>query len=181
MPNVIDNEDLYVSVVLQGTPSPGQVTLSGHDRKVTWDVKSGQSLDGASVTRKAVPPIEFTATFRLVKDVAQGTDDFAAWDPFQLLLETGSISQATPTALTIYHPDLARNKITAVVVAQIGGMTYDGKGGGSVVVKFQEYRTPKQKGGSPVGSKKTAVDPNADLKMQVAALTTRYQATPWQH
>jgi hypothetical protein len=179
MPNIIDDPELYVSIVLLGTPSPGQVTLSGHDRKITWDVKAGQSLDGASITRKAVPPGEFTASFYLVKDVAQGTDDLTAWEPFHQLLESISIGQAIPTAPTIYHPDLARNKITSVVVSSIGGMVYDGKGGATVVVKFQEYRPPKKKGGTIVGSPKTTVDPNADLKTQLNALTNRWQATPW--
>ena len=175
MPNVIDNEDLYRAIVLGPDLSPGQVTLSGHDRKIEWDVKAGQSLDGATVTRKKIPPIEFTASFQLVKDDAQGIDDFALWEPFQQVLESMSVSSATPTARAAYHPDLARNKITSVVVSSIGGMVYDGKGGGRIVVKFQEYRPPKTKGGSVVGAQQTKVDPNADLKAQVVALTTRYQ------
>ena len=67
-PNPWDNEDLYEGIVLAGVKSPGKVTLSGHDRKINWDVKSGPSLAGASTTIKDIPPIEFTATFFLRKN-----------------------------------------------------------------------------------------------------------------
>ncbi len=47
-------------------------------------------------------------------------------------------------------------------------MTYDGKGGATVVVKFQEYLPPKKKGGSPSGSGKgTTPDPNKDLQDEI--------------
>jgi len=40
-PNPIDDEELFASIELGGVKSPGKVTLSGHDRKATWDVKKG--------------------------------------------------------------------------------------------------------------------------------------------
>lgn len=179
MPNVFENEDLYNSIVLAGNTSPGVVALSGHDRKHVWDVKSGPSLSGASVTLKETPPIEFTATFYLVLDPAQGVDDFAAWTDFQAVIDS-SLAGTTPKALDIYHPDLAANGITSVVKATVGGMTYDGRGGGIVSVKFQEYRPPKKKGGDVAPGKAPGQpDPNADLKDQISKLTQQYQQTPW--
>ena len=50
-----------------------------------------------------------------------------------------------PTALPIYHPDLARNGFTSVVKSSISGLQYDGRGGATVVVEFIEYRPPKPK------------------------------------
>jgi|ERR1700722_4305367 len=176
--NVFDNEDLYDVILLAGQVSPGKVTLSGHDRKIDWDIKSGPNLDGASMTLKKIPPVEFTASFYLVKDYANGIDDFAAWPAFQKVIDS-SIQGTTPKALDCYHPDLAANGIRSVVKAMVGGLVYDGKGGATVSVKFQEYKAPKPKSGSPMGSKTGGPDPNADVKAQLSALTTEYQKTPW--
>jgi hypothetical protein len=181
LPNPLDNPDLFDSIVLAGVQSPGKVTLSGHDRKVTWDVKSGPGLQGATTTIKEIPPIEFTASFYLVKDDAQGIDDFAAWEPF-LAVVNSSLSGTKPKALEIYHPDLALNEITSVCKAQVGGAVHDGKGGITYVIKFQEYKPPKPKGGSPSGTKtstKKKDDPDAAALAQLAALTDQYKQTPW--
>lgn len=178
MPNVIDNEELYNVVVLGGVKSPGKVTLSGHDRVVNWDVKSGPSIDGGRTTLTAIPPIQFTASFYLVKDPAQGIDDMSAWPAFLRIINS-TTSGPKPVAKDIYHPDLAENDIRSVVKASVGGATYDGKGGRTVVVKFQEYRVPRDKGGTPAGAQTGGTDPNADVKARNAALRNQYQATPW--
>jgi hypothetical protein len=190
MPNVYDHEELYNVIRLggaQGKASPGKVTLSGHDRKIVWDVQFGPYLSGARTPLKGIPPIEFSASFYLVKDVAQGIDDFAAWDAFVPLLKataqvTNSLTgqkQTQPKAIDIYHPDLAANEINSVVLASLGGMVYDGKGGGTIVVKFQEYKPPKSYGGTPIGSKRTGPDPNVDMKDAVQQVTVQYQSTAW--
>jgi len=177
--NVLDNEDLYNVIVLGGLQSPGKVTLSGHDRKHDWDVKGGPSLSGATTTLKSTLPIEFSASFYLLRDVTQGIDDYATWPAFLAKINS-TIAGVKPKALAIYHPDLAANGITAVVKATVGGATYDGKGGMTVVVKFQEYMPPKKKGGTPSGaSKGQGPDPNAAAKAELEALTKQYQATPW--
>lgn len=182
MPNIIVNEDLYNVILLKGVPSPGQVTLSGHDRVAQWDVKSGPSLNGATTTLKAIPPIEFSASFYLVNDFSQGIDDFAAWDEFRKIIDSTLVG-SSPKALDIYHPDLAENDIKSVVKASVGGRIYDGKGGCTVVVKFQEYRQPKKSGGTPSGSTSNkgaqTPDPNQAAKDEIARLTAQYQATPW--
>lgn len=178
MPNVIDNEELYDIIVVDGVSSGGKVTLSGHDRKVDWDVKGGPSLAGATTTFKSILPIEFTASFYLVKDVAQGIDDFAQWYLFKAVVEA-TVNGRTPRAKDIYHPDLAANDIKSIVKALVGGMTYDGKGGATVVVKFQEYKPPRKQAGTPKGSGTKAVDPNADVKAELARAVQQYQATPW--
>lgn len=176
-PNVFDNEDLYNVVTLGGTTSPGFVVLSGHNRRVNWDVQAGPFLNGATTRFKSMPPIEFTATFYLVKDVAQGIDDFAAWPAFAKLINSTIANPRAPKALDIYHPDLAANDIKSVVKAEIGGTTYDGKGGASIAVKFQEYRPPRKWDGIPTNKPKA--DPNAAAKAEVKRLTAQYQNTPW--
>jgi hypothetical protein len=178
MPNINDNEALYDVVTLGGLSSPGKVTLSGHDSKVEWDVKNGPSQNGASTTLKSIPLVQFSASFYLVNDVAQGIDDQALWPAFAAQINS-TVSGPKPKALEIYHPDLAANGIKSVVKAEIGGMTYDGRGGATVVVKFQEYRAPKTKGGTPSGSKKTPTqDPNQDAKDAIDRLVNQYKVTP---
>jgi hypothetical protein len=182
-PNPLDDEPLYDGIVLGGVQSPGKVTLSGHDRKVGWDVVTVKGQKGATTNLKDIPPIEFTCTFYLVRDDAQGIDDLADWPAFRDLIYS-TTDGPKPKALDIYHPDLAANKIKSVVLGSFGGVVHDGKGGQTIVVKFQEYSPPKPKGGSLNGSstkgkKPAPPDPDADAKKQIAALTAQYAATPW--
>jgi hypothetical protein len=68
------------------------------------------------------------------------------------------------------------------VLGSIGGTIHDGKGGRTIVVKLQEYKPPKPKGGSPTGAggfKAGSQDPNAAANAEIAALTAQYKATPW--
>ncbi len=182
MLNPIDDEELYQSIILGGLRSPGQVTLSGHDRKIDWDIKTAPGTKGASTTLKGLPPVEFTATFYLVRDEALGIDDFSLWDDFYVQLMS-TISGPTPKALDIYHPDLAKNDIVSVVLSSFGGVVHDGKGGMTITVRLLEYKPPKPKGGSPTGSKPKAKtktpDPDAAALAELAKLTDEYKRTPW--
>lgn len=188
--NPLDNEDLYNVITLGVMTSPGKVVLSGHDRVAKWDVQTGPFMIGGRTILKGVPPIEFTATFSLLRDLSQGIDDFATWPAFRRLIESTiqAAPQGTPItsqqqpgilikALPIYHPALAANKITSVSMASIGGEMYDGKGGMVVAVKFQEYKPWKLFGGAAVVKPK--VDPNQDLEDQIKKLKDRAIATPW--
>lgn len=171
--NPIDYEELYNTIELAGVESPGQVTLSGHDREIDWDVKTGPGTSGATTTLKAQKLVEFTATFYLA-DV----DDFDDWPAFQDVLL--SSIKGKGKGLDIYHPDLARNDIKSVVLKSIGGVVHDKKGGQTIAVKLLEYRPPKKINVSPVGSASTkTTDPNAAAKAELAALTSQFKATPW--
>lgn len=173
-PNPI-TDDLFETVVLGGVESPGVCKLSGHDRKVDWDVKAANGQIGASTTLKGVPLVEFTLTLFLADE-----DDFNDWPPFRTQL-LSTIAGSKPKALEVEHPDLAANNITSVVLSSIGGVQHDGKGGRTIVIKLQEYKPPKKKGGSPTGSglKAGDGDPNAAAKSEIAQLTAQYKATPW--
>lgn len=172
MPNPIDHGDLYDSIEIAGARSPGIVTLSGHDRNEKWDIKDADGSAGASTTYKGEQAAQFQASFYLVKDPVAGEDDFAAWDTFVAIIKKSIPPSGKPTALKIYHPDLAANDIKSVSKATIGGMVHDGKGGATVVVKFLEFRPPKKKSGTPTTTKASPAkpDPNADLKKQIEDL-----------
>lgn len=168
MPNPIDNGELYDAITLGTKRSPGLVTLSGHDRNQRWDVKEPIGHSGGTTTFKGDSIAQFSASFYLVKDPVLGLDEFAQWETFAAIIRSSLPKSGAPKALAIYHPDLAANDIKSVCQASIGGMTHDGKGGATVVVKFIEYRPPKKVSALP--TKPTKPDPNADLKAEVARL-----------
>lgn len=179
--------DLELSTIVLGTTrSPGVVTLSGHDRDKNWDVKKAKGKTGASMTLNGDDPIPFTASFYLADDGSNPGEptDFDQWDQFQRFIES-TVSLPIPFALPIYHPDLARNRITEVTCAGVGGMIHDGLGGATVKVKFIEYKPPKKKAAASPSAKPsgatagatTKPDPNAAAKAELAALLAQAKKT----
>jgi hypothetical protein len=164
-------------LLLGGKRTPGSVKLSGHGRAEKWDVKEGDGQGGATVTYKGEELSKFTATFELGD--GDDYDDFADWDAFVPILRRATGAKE-PSALDVFHPDLARLDIKSVVVTKIGGLVHDGKGGATVAVDFLEYRPPVPKGGTPNGSSANAgaaggaaggaQDPNADAQAEIDAL-----------
>jgi hypothetical protein len=78
----------------------------------------------------------------------------------QAALRATVANRQKPYALDVYHPDLARNEITAATLKSIGQMALDGKGNGKIKVSFMEFRPPKPN--KPVPSTKTAGDKKID-------------------
>lgn len=153
-----NGEDVWNKIVVAGIESPGVVRLSGHDRKIAWDIKEGTGQDGATTSRKGKPIGEFDAEFELSNDpTSPDSNDFDDWDSFQALLET-SVSGKDPVALDIYHPDLARNHFSSVVLGSIGAMSLDGKGGGKIKVHFLEYNPPKKKAATGANGSKSKTE-----------------------
>lgn len=186
--------DFQLSKILLGTTlSPGVVTLTGHDRKEKWDIKDAKGQDGASTSLQGKPIGQFTASFYLVDDGSPGENDFDAWDSFQRLIES-TTNGPKPVALSIYHPDLARNGFTSVVMSSISGMKYDARGGATVVVEFIEFRPPKPKPAAKASPKSSGQaqtlsntdegtrqpppppDPNEDAKKELASLVDEASA-----
>ncbi len=174
-------DDLDFLVLGQLHPSPGLLTLSGHDRVKNWDVQAAKGATGATSKLNGDPIGRFKASFYLAHDRFEddGTNDFDNWEDFQRILES-LVNGPAPIAVPIYHPDLARNKFTEVSVSSIGGLVHDGKGGATVVVEFIEYRPPKPKPaagaaakpgtGKGAGAGAAKPDPNAKAKAELAAL-----------
>jgi hypothetical protein len=176
-PEVVDK------ILLGNAVSPGRVTLRGHDRDATWDVKEASGQDGASSSYQGEPVGQFEAIFSLAFDPYEGVDELYEWDAFQRVID-GMTAGPSPIALPIYHPDLARNRYTEVSRGMVGGMVRDGKGGATVTVKFIEYRPPKPKpatnatgaaatasgSGRADGGAQPAYDPNAERRARVQEL-----------
>lgn len=161
--------DVYKGIVVNGTESPGTVTLSGYPRERKWQQDSPSGMSGEFTKDKGPKNSGFTATFYLAD-----LEDVEAWDGFaRMLLE--SLEGPKPRALFVTHPDLMRNRMIDFVLQSIGDMTHDGKGGATVVCKFLEYRPPKPKPVAKPGAAQrrgttTVNDPNAARKAELAAL-----------
>lgn len=166
--------ELYKSIVVDSRTSPGKVTLSNCDRKHEWDQQKPKGQTGEVSVNKGPKNSGFTASFYLVDET-----DVGGWDDFVAVLNA-SVEGPKPKALSVYHPDLARNKITDVVVESIGILQHDGKNGATVVVKFLEYRPakPKPAAKAAAGKAKSAArpDPNAARKAELAALLDQAKA-----
>jgi hypothetical protein len=166
--------ELYRSIILGGQASPGVVTLSNCDRKHDWDVQKPKGQTGAVTVNRGPANGGFTAVFYLADDT-----DVAGWDTFSALIAS-TVDGPKPKALSVYHPDLARNKITDVVCESLGVLNHDGKGGAHATVKFLEFRPPKPKpaakAAAGVPAKAKRPDPNAAAKAELAALLEQAKA-----
>lgn len=155
--------DLYDYIVFDGHKSPGVVTLSGHVREQSLDVKESDGQKGATTTWKGTKIGKFTATFELVSD---GTvpNDFTEWDEFAEYLWSTipPKSGAKPVAKDVEHPDLERNDYKSVILGKMGEMKHDRKGGGTISVDFSEYFPPKPAKASGAAAKKGGGDPEID-------------------
>lgn len=162
--------ELYKSIVLAGQTSPGKVTLSNCERKHDWDTQKAKGQTGATTVNRGPANSGFTASFYLVDE-----EEVGAWDSFQSIASS-SVEGPKPKALSVYHPDLARNRVTDVVVESIGLLQHDGRGGATCVIKFLEYKPPKAKpaakaaAGVPKAGAQKRPDPNAARKAELAAL-----------
>jgi hypothetical protein len=140
-------------VVLAGVVSPGICRITGHEREQGWDVQEADGQKGAATVHKGPKVASFTVTFHLLVDDVLETDSIAEWDAFQRLIESTVVGEER-RALDIYHPDLARLGIGAVVYQKLGGMIHDGFGGASVDVQFIEYFAPAPKPAKKTGGAK---------------------------
>lgn len=175
LPDPINDEDIFDVIYLAGVRSPGVVKISGHKRKIDWDIQQVKGQKRANMNLKGIPLVEFTCEFTLTD-----AEDWAQWPAFLDLINS-TVSGPKPKALDISHPDLVEQDIKSVVKAETQGTKHDGKGGQVKVVVFQEYGPPIPKGGSPTASTtgKPEKDPNAAAKAELAALTEQYKNTPW--
>lgn len=168
-----DDDESYDTITLGGVQSPGTVVLSGHDRMKNWDVRKAQGTTGASTRLHGDDVGTFKAVFYLVDDGSSEVSQFDRWDSFERLIKS-TTDGAKPFALSIYHPDLARNHYTEVCNGGVSGFVHDGKGGVTVTVTFIEFRPPKAKpAAGPIAKASAgakAVDPNAAAKRELAAL-----------
>lgn len=162
-------------IVVAGVTSPGVCTLSGHKREQNLDVKEADGQKGATTTWKGTKVGKFVATFELA-EIPGGVNEIDdAWPVFAEVLRSTvpPKSGAKPVAKDVYHPDLAANDYTSIILDTMGEMVRDTKGGGKIAVTLSEYYPPAPaKAGSANGSKSKggAGDPNDPIDVANAEL-----------
>ena len=161
-----ENTESWDHLILAGMYSPGVVTLSGPERVIGWAEQAANGQAGATSSRTGEPLGKLQASFYLVDEeyITAGDTDFTEWELFQQLCES-STSGKSPIALEVYHPDLARNHYTAIVLDKMGEMKPDGKGGATIIVSFREHRPKAPK---PSGSA-TQAEANAAKQVDAAS------------
>lgn len=180
-----DDQADELSYMLVGSPptrSPGILRLTGHGRDLNWDIKAANGQTGAGSTLNGRPLGEFEAEFTLADDgSADGPTDFDQWEDFARLLWS-TVNGPQPVALPVYHPDLARNLYTEIVLRHMGEMIYDRLGGAIVKVKLGEHSPPKPKPPAKAQAKpaqtypttdegrRSPPDPNAAAKQELSNL-----------
>jgi hypothetical protein len=159
-------EDQWNVLRLGTTRSPGVVKVTGPGLVIGWDVQNATGSAGAVTKRINAPAREFEAEFELTNEPDEyNINDFDRWAEFQALLESMVPDSKTTKALDVYHPDLARVRITAVTLRSIGLLQPDGRGGGKIKVQFIEHRPPKPvrtTASAKASAPKTAADKEID-------------------
>lgn len=170
--NPSDATELFDSIVFDGRRSPGVVTLTGFDREQSIDVQESDGQKGASTKWKGEKCGSGTLTFAIVRN--DDRNEFAEWDEYAELFWSTIPPKSgdKPVAKDIYHPDLARNHYTSIILRKMGKIVHDGKGGATIAVEVAEYYPPKPaKVGGATGSKPKSGGGAADPNDPVAAAT----------
>ncbi len=154
--NPLENPDDFDIVTIAGVTNPGRAKItSGGNRPYEWDKKTGKGLRGATTTLTGGPPAEFKIEFLMweVKHAAE-------WATFRQLFRYDPTKKSV-SAVDIYHPDLAENEITSVVIEDIGRRVINDDGSWTYEVSFLEYFPPPKVSAvsTPNGSKSS--DKNA--------------------
>jgi hypothetical protein len=164
--------EIFRTLIVDGRESPGTVTLSGHDSKEEWEQQRAKGTTGTTTVGHGRGVMQFTASFFLADDA-----DRDKWDSFRSFLQSlRPANGGKAKAVGVYHPDLVAQQIVDCVVASIGGVTHDNKGGDRVAVQFVEYRPAKPKPAAKPGASAarkpgtTVLDPNAAAKRELQLL-----------
>ena len=177
-PNPIDDEELYFGIVLGGATSPGQVTLSGHDRKIGWDVKKGAGQSGASTREDERRPHRVHRV--VLPRVARGHRRLAIVrrrDPFDDQREGSEGARRLPPRPIRQWDHERRPELVWRGSPRRPGRADDHRQVPRVPPAEAEGRIPE--GSATKAKKPTEPDPNADLKRELAAVTEQYKQTPW--
>lgn len=169
-------DDLLSTFVVGTTVCPGTVTFPGLSDPENWNVKKAKGSTGASTTLEGKDPRKFTSVIYLADD--ETGEQFYIWDTFRAVVES-TVVAGKPKAIQVYHPDLARAKITEASKDDIKGPVYDGKGGATYTIDWIEFRPPKPKpparavaqaAGATSNPGRDTYDPNAAAKAELEGL-----------
>lgn len=136
-------------LIAMGITSPGVAVLqSGGSREYRWDIKQASGVQGYVMTYrgwKAGEDIVFRHTF------FENPASYVAGVPSQVMLFYTTwvplfaydAFKFRPTPVTVYHPVLAANDITALVGKKIGPLQTDGQMRWWIDMTYLEFRKAK--------------------------------------
>lgn len=179
--NPLLNPAAYDQIVIAGVAWPrvvgldqGLVKVSGAARVYSWDVKDSPGTQGSTLTYRGFKPTD-SISIRFEFWLPQHITDF--YTNVLPLLEYDA-GKSSPKPVTVVHPVLQAQGITALVIKQIGQLTEEDKQLWSLTVEAIEYRpagkgnattTPKAAQGTAPGAP-TAANPSVldeqDLMIQ---------------
>jgi hypothetical protein len=136
----ISNANEWMRFTLNGVDSPGTIArdgVKGFKRETGWDIKKGKGTQGATLTRKSIPPVEGTFTLQLFTD-----PDFAAWDNFVARVLSIDPKVQEEQGLLLYYPGFSSIGLTSVVVKHYTPPRHMGKGMYHVEVELLEWQQP---------------------------------------
>jgi hypothetical protein len=149
------------SISINGVPAPGQWILQPCQKVFGWQIQQGYALSGATVFPKGDELVVAPFLIRL-------------WDPadYPLFVEFAARFLKKPVfsiglttfAIGLYHPELIRLGVRAVVVQKEPALTNNGKGLWTGTAEFLQYRKPVIAAGKPKAAIPAAAQlPNAPL------------------
>jgi hypothetical protein len=182
----VSNPSAYDKIILAGKESPGRAKLNFPTRDEGWEKQESKGEEGGETVPNGPKLIDFEVELYLWKERMRGIDHFARWEAWKPLL-LKPVAKGARRALDIYHPQLDGLGITSVVVGTWTEPQPDGKGGGTVKLKFIQYKPSKPKStkkpsGSVAGPAalgggdaldRDYNDPNRDKKLELDALNAK--------
>lgn len=146
-----------------GINNPGVFVLGCADRNYKWDVKDAPGVQGAILTYRGWRPT----------DGIKGT--FLFWEPGQveqfytqyLPIFALDALKVNPKPVSVYHPSLRSNDITALVCKKIGQLVGTPQQLWSVTLEWIEFRPARIiRSETPSGATAVAGRPTPQSKLQ---------------
>lgn len=158
------NPEAFYRAKVGGILTPGVIPPAGVEGWALvfgWDVKKGKGANDATITDKGDEPPKGKIKYQVWRYGQNGDpDDFADDDAFVRMLIS---AKANHQALDLSHPIINQLTVSAVVPAEIGQLTDEGRGLWTRTIEFLKWvPQPIASSGTPSGSNdKDPNDPNA--------------------
>lgn len=144
--NPFRTPEAFDTCALGGEYLPGLVRVGPVTRKFKWDKKEGPGTQGDSITYRGSRLVDFVIDVTMWEE-----EQIDEWDAKRPALEPDA---RNVKALDAVHPVLDRQKVRAVVVAEITELVHKGGGEWNVQIGVNEYKPPGKSNatGTPKGA-----------------------------
>lgn len=119
-----------------GVNSPGVFVLAGADRNYKWDIRDAPGVQGAVITYRGWRPTDGIKGTFYFYEPGQVEEFMSSWVQIWAL----DAMKLNPSPVSVYHPALAANDITALVAKKIGQLVGTPQQLWSCTLEWIEYR-----------------------------------------